>query len=123
MSEVPISSPYRSTPGKPVTEAERSRLSAQLNDAFAAGRIDEDAYGARLDALYAARTLGELLPVVQGLPPAPTYEQPGIVAQATGPAPGELAPTRNPRALVGLALAGGAAAVLAVILIVLIVVL
>ena len=72
-SNLPISSPYRSTPDAPVTDAERDRLNARLNAAYTAGTLDQDDYQARLDVLFAAKRLGELVPVVEGLPPLPTY--------------------------------------------------
>jgi hypothetical protein len=94
VSELPISSPYRSRPDAPVTDSEREQLNARLNTAFADGRLDEDDYQSRLDALFSASTLGQLVPVVDGLPPAPTYDSPAIVAP-TGGIPGELSEARN----------------------------
>lgn len=94
MSELPISSPYRSTPDAPVTDAEREQLSARLNTAYADGRLDADDYQARLDRLFAASTLGQLVPVVDGLPPAATYDSPAIVATGAGE-PGELSDPRD----------------------------
>jgi hypothetical protein len=88
-SNLPISSPYRSTPDAPVTTAERDRLSARLNAAFADGALEQDDYRTRLDRLFAATKLGELVPVVDGLPPLPTYESPAFV-QNPGGQPGEL---------------------------------
>lgn len=96
-SELPISSPYRSTPDAPVTEAEREQLSSRLNAAFTAGSVDQDDYQQRLDALFGAQKLGDLVPVVEGLPPLQTYASPSIVA-STGGQPGELSPSRNSRA-------------------------
>lgn len=93
MSELPISSPYRSTPGAPVSESEREQLSARLNTAYADGRLDADDYQARLDALFAASTLGQLVPVVDGLQPATTYDSPAMVAPSGG-TPGELSAAR-----------------------------
>jgi hypothetical protein len=121
MSELPISSPYRSRPDAPVTDAEREQLNARLNTAYTDGRLDADDYQARLDALFGARTLGQLVPVVDGLPPAPTYDSPAIVAPSGG-TPGELAPARDVRGvslgvLVGVA---GVVVVLAVLLFVLV---
>lgn len=95
MSELPISSPYRSRPDAPVTDSEREQLSARLNTAYADGGLDADDYQARLDALFAASTLGQLVPVVDGLPPATTYDSPAIVAPSGG-TPGELSEARNP---------------------------
>lgn len=94
MSELPISSPYRSTPDAPVPDQLRDQLSTQLNAAFTAGQIDGDDFQARLDQLFTAHRMGELLPVVQGLPPLQTYADPAIVASSGGQ-PGQLAPPRD----------------------------
>ena len=120
-SDLPISSPYRSTPEAPVSEAERNQLSTRLNAAFEAGQVDSDDYSARLDRLFAARTLGELVPVVQGLPPLQTYADPAIVATGAAGRPGELAPARSASGFTLLVVGGLAAAVvLLVILLVLV---
>jgi hypothetical protein len=120
-SDLPISSPYRSTPEAPVSEAERNQLSTRLNAAFEAGQVDSDDYSARLDRLFAARTLGELVPVVQGLPPLQTYADPAIVATGAAGPPGELAPARSASGFTLLVVGGLAAAVvLLVILLVLV---
>lgn len=94
VSELPISSPYRSTPDAPVTEQVRNQLSAQLNTAYTDGKIDGDDFRERLDTLFAAKRLGELIPVVQGLPPLQTYADPAIVASSGGQ-PGELTQARD----------------------------
>ena len=62
-NELPISSPYRSTPDAPVTETERDQLSSRLNAAYTAGTLDADDYRTRLDTLFAAQRMGELVPV------------------------------------------------------------
>ena len=113
MSELPISSPYRSRPDAPVTDSERELLSARLNTAYADGRLDADDYQARLDTLFAASTLGQLVPVVDGLPPAPTYDSPAIVAP-TGGTPGELSEAR-PAGGVSLGVVVGVSAAVVVI--------
>jgi Domain of unknown function (DUF1707) len=95
VSEVPISSPYRSTPEAPVTEGERNALSARLNAAYEAGALTSDDFAQRLDQLFAAQRMGDLLPVVQGLPPLPTHASPAIVTSPTAGAPGQLSPTRT----------------------------
>ena len=94
-SDLPISSPYRSTPDAPVTETERDQLSSRLNAAFTAGTLDADDYQARLDTLFAAQRLGQLVPVVQGLPPLQTYADPAIVASPDGGRPGEVSEQRS----------------------------
>lgn len=110
-SNLPISSPYRSTPDAPVTDAERDRLTARLNAAYTAGTLDQDDYRGRLDLLFAAKRLGELVPVVEGLPPLPTYSSPAIVASSSGQ-PGELSESRPPGRMTAVVLGGVAAAVL-----------
>ncbi len=119
-SNLPISSPYRSTPDAPVTEAEREQLSGRLNAAFTEGSIDSDDYRQRLDTLFGAQRLGELVPVVDGLPPLQTYASPSIVA-STGGQPGELAPGRDSRAaaFVVLAVVAGLLVVISVLLLIL----
>lgn len=119
-SDLPISSPYRSTPALPVDEEERNRLSSRLNAAFEAGSLDAEDYRARLDRLFAAQTLGELVPVVQGLPPLVTYETPALM-HSSGGRPGELAPARSGHGLtlVGVAAIAGAVLLVALLLVLL----
>jgi hypothetical protein len=93
-SDLPISSPYRSTPDAPVTEAERDQLSSRLNAAYTAGTLDAEDYHARLDTLFAAQRMGQLVPVVEGLPPLQTYADPAIVASSGG-RPGEVSEARS----------------------------
>jgi hypothetical protein len=110
-SNLPISSPYRSKPDAPVSDAERDRLNARLNAAYTAGALQQEDYQARLDLLFAAQRLGELVPVVEGLPPLPTYSSPAIVASSDGQ-PGELSESRPPGRLTAIVIGGVAAAVL-----------
>ena len=117
-SDLPISSPYRSTPDAPVTEAERDQLSSRLNAAYTAGTLDAEDYQARLDTLFAAQRLGQLVPVVQGLPPLQTYTDPAIVS-GSGGRPGEVS---QPRSGTGVALVAVGGVVLAVLLIVILLV-
>lgn len=117
MSEPPISSKYRSRPDQPVGDDERSDLSERLNDAYTRGELSEEEYRSRLDRLFGARTLGELLPVVTGLPPRQTYTAPAIVEQDAGGRPGELAEPAGavrPAVLVTVSVAG--LAMLAIVL-------
>lgn len=114
-SNLPISSPYRSTPDAPVTDAERDRLSARLNAAYTAGTLDQDDYRARLDLLFTAKRLGELVPVVDGLPPLPTHSSPAIVANSSGE-PGELSESRPPGMLTAAVVGGVAVAILLIVI-------
>lgn len=119
MSDLPISSKYRSTPQQPVDDTERDQLTARLNDAYADGQLETADYQSRMDQLYAANTLGELVPVVQGLPPVATHNSPAIVEQGRT-APGELEPTPDARRFALVVASGiGISIVLLVILLVL----
>lgn len=109
-SELPISSPYRSTPGETVSEAERNQLNTRLNAAYTSGSLEPEDYQSRLDQLFAARTLGELVPVVTGLPPLQTYDDPAMVVSSGGQ-PGQLAPSRDASRVTLLVVAGVAVAV------------
>ena len=120
-NELPISSPYRSTPDAPVTETERDQLSSRLNAAYTAGTLDADDYRARLDTLFAAQRMGQLVPVVEGLPPLQTYADPAIVA-GTGGEPGEVSPARSATG-VALVAVGGVAALVVLIAILLVILL
>ncbi len=113
MSSLPISSPYRSTPDLPVTDAEREQLNTRLNAAFTDGKLDADEYQSRLDTLFAAQKLGQLVPVVEGLPPLQTYESPAMVASGGGQ-PGQVSSARAAGGVSVVLVGGIAAAVLLV---------
>lgn len=123
MSNLPISSKYRSLPDQPVTEAEREDLARRLNEGFSRGTIDQDDYSRLLDVVFAAKTNGDLLPVAEVLPVKQTYDQPAIVAQSGTAGPGELAPTRSANTLALWAVAGGGALALLVVALLLLVLL
>jgi len=121
VSELPISSPYRSTPDAPVSDGERDQLSARLNDAFEAGTLDSEDYKVRLDQLFAAQRMGDLLPVVQGLPPLQTYNSPAIVGGGTGQ-PCQLSQSTDPSraALIGVGVVGLSVLIVVILLLVII---
>ena len=101
-----------------MTEAERDQLSSRLNVAFTDGTLTQDDYQARLDQLFAAQKLGELVPVVEGLPPMQTYDNPSIIT--SGGQPGEVSPSA-PSSHLTLMLVGGLAAVVVLIALLLLV--
>lgn len=119
---LPISSKYRSQPNEPVTEAERSRLSAQLNEAFEKGEIDQTTYSELLDQVFEAKTLGDLIHPVEVLGKPATYNVPAIVEQSPG-RPGELAEARKPAARTQLALVGGLSVLVLLAIVILLVLL
>lgn len=62
------------------SDADRDRVSDVLREALAEGRITPEEHAERLDAVYAAKTLGDLVPI--------TADLPGRTAAATESAPG-----------------------------------
>ncbi len=96
MSKLPPSSRYLQRAAEPVGDMEREALSKRVSDAFADGRMESDSYRQSMDVIYGAKTLGELVPVVEQLPAA-ALDTPAIVGEGKLPAgqTGELnAPTR-----------------------------
>jgi len=53
------------------SDEQRDRAATEIRDHFAAGRLDDDELGERLDAVYRARTEGELRALRADLPPLP----------------------------------------------------
>ncbi|WP_419997496.1 DUF1707 SHOCT-like domain-containing protein [Streptomyces boninensis] len=62
------------------SDKDRDRVAEILREALAEGRLDADEHSERIDRVYAAKTHGELEPIVRDLPAA--GERP-----VTGPAP------------------------------------
>ena len=50
------------------SDAERDRVAAVIADALATGRLTAEEHAERLEAVYAARTRGELVPITADLP-------------------------------------------------------
>lgn len=94
MTSLPPSSKYRQQASEAVDDLERESLTTRLSDAYADGRLEQDEYMAALDVVYSARTLGELVPVVEQLP-APAVSVPAIVGAAGNVPAGETAQGRN----------------------------
>lgn len=82
-----------------IGNAERERASHLLGDHYAAGRLDEDEYAERLDAVWSARTAADLDLLFHDLP------RPLAPAVAVRPRTGPVAPRRHrPRVALPLAL-------------------
>lgn len=58
------------------SDADRDRVADILREALAEGRLDAEEHSERLDAVYAAKTMGELEPVVRDLPQPGTRTAP-----------------------------------------------
>lgn len=56
------------------SDTDRDAVAQRLREAFAEGRLSPDEHSERLDAVYNARTLGELVPLTQDLPAIPSGE-------------------------------------------------
>ncbi len=53
-----------------ISDADRDRAASVLSDALAEGRLTPDEHSERLDAVYAAKTAADLVPIVGDLPGA-----------------------------------------------------
>jgi len=65
------------------SDADRDRIADILRDALAEGRLDAEEHSERIDAVYSAKTVGELEPLVRDLPT--TRKRPDPTAYAYGP--------------------------------------
>ena len=104
-----------------MTEGERNQLSSRLNAAYdGRARSTPTTTTRGWTALFAAQRLGELVPVVEGLPPLPTYADPAIVASAPSGQPGEVSTARNANAVALFAVGGVVALVVLIAILVVI---
>ncbi len=95
MNDSPLEKKPQATPPslrKPTAEADvrasdadRDRVADILRDALAEGRLDAHEHSERLDVVYAAKTIGELEPLVRDLP-AVAGDSAGRPRPAAGPA-------------------------------------
>ncbi len=72
------------------SDADRDRIAEILREALAEGRLDPEEHAERIDAVYRAKTMGELEPVVRDLPAAggsrPQPDQGGYAYGSAAPA-------------------------------------
>ncbi|MFF8842728.1 DUF1707 domain-containing protein [Streptomyces sp. NPDC015127] len=66
------------------SDADRDRIADILRDALAEGRLDAEEHSERIDAVYRAKTLGELEPLVRDLPAAGRRSGSDPYAQESG---------------------------------------
>lgn len=117
MTNLPRSSKYVVSAQAPLEATERDDVIARVNAAFTEGTLSEGEYQDALDRTFAARTLGELVPVVEKLPARASYAAPANIESAPL-APGELSAARQPNArfVWGVVIAGGVALLLIALL-------
>jgi len=56
--------------GLRASDADRDAVADRLREAHAEGRLTAEEFGERIDAAFAARTLGDLAPLTRDLPTA-----------------------------------------------------
>ena len=66
------------TPELRASDADRERVAEVLRDALAEGRLDMEEFEQRLEAVYQARTYGQLAPITQDLPSAGAATPPAV---------------------------------------------
>jgi len=77
--------------------ADRERVVQRLNDALAEGRLDVHELDERVAAAYAAKTLGELQPLLADLPPEPAGQWRLAEVPAVPPTPHHVSKPGQPR--------------------------
>ncbi|MER8235918.1 DUF1707 domain-containing protein [Streptomyces sp. NPDC094049] len=88
----PAETVYADPPGSlRASDADRDRIADILGNALAEGRLDAEEHSDRIDAVYRAKTVGELEPIVRDLPGARTHQE-SEPAFAYGPDDSEGAP-------------------------------
>ncbi len=73
---------FNANSGLRASDADRDRAASVVNEALAEGRLTADEHSDRLDAIYAAKTQADLVPLLEDLPTA---------GAAAAPAPGPAA--------------------------------
>jgi hypothetical protein len=68
------------------SDADRDRAASVLNEALAQGRLTAEEHSERLDALYAAKTHADIVPVIDDLPGTSALAAPSAAAGQVGPA-------------------------------------
>ncbi|MEU6967979.1 DUF1707 domain-containing protein [Kitasatospora aureofaciens] len=94
-----------------VSDADRERIAELLRDAYAEGRLDAEEHAERIEAAYAARTFGDLVPLTRDLPAhrSVSFDKPPLGAQEPAPAPARPLPPARQEAPSVVAIFGGAA--------------
>ncbi|MGW0554686.1 DUF1707 SHOCT-like domain-containing protein [Streptomyces sp. NPDC002926] len=67
------------------SDADRDRIADILRDALAEGRLDAEEHSERIDAVYRAKTVGELEPLVRDLPVARNGSRSDAMSYGYGP--------------------------------------
>lgn len=104
-AQAPVPAPKPAAPDTaPVAEADlrasdadRERIAEILRDAYAEGRLTMEEHSERIEAAYAARTFGELVPLTRDLPAHRpiSMEKPPLHQPAPAPAQAPRPPARQ----------------------------
>ncbi|HVB42743.1 MAG TPA: DUF1707 domain-containing protein [Streptosporangiaceae bacterium] len=78
-----------------ISDAERDQAASVLSDALAEGRLTAEEHAERLDAIYAARTHADIVPVLSDLPGHSTALRPAGLSQRAAPVPAAAAGSRD----------------------------
>ncbi|MFI0900316.1 DUF1707 domain-containing protein [Streptomyces sp. NPDC020983] len=84
----PAPAPVTAAGGLRASDADRDRVADILREALAEGRLDSSEHSERLDRLYAAKTMGELEPLVADLPAGAAHPAAAPAAAPRGYADG-----------------------------------
>lgn len=68
MDEISLRKQTDQSPAVRASDADRDRVADILREALAEGRLDAEEHAERIDAVYTAKTVGELEPLIRDLP-------------------------------------------------------
>ena len=85
-----------SDPKLRASDADRERTVTLLGKHLAAGRLTDEEFQERLDAAYAAKTLGQLDELLADLPAIDLYDLPDATMRRNWPGYGQLPWSRRP---------------------------
>ncbi|EST28767.1 DUF1707 SHOCT-like domain-containing protein [Streptomyces niveus] len=83
-SQKPVA-PAEPAGGIRASDADRDRIADILREALALGRLDAEEHSERIDAVYRAKTMGELEPLVRDLPATSTGDRAAASPHTYGP--------------------------------------
>jgi hypothetical protein len=93
--ETSAAKPFADPADMRASDADRERVAEALREAYAEGRLTVDEHAERVDAVYAAKTMGELVPLTRDLPVHGEVHQPVSMAKPTPEPDRQEAPART----------------------------
>ena len=89
-AESPTQPDAASADGLRASDAERDEVVSRLREEFAAGRLSQDTFLHRMNAVLEARHMADLPPLLADLPAAPKQNSPPLTPAPSSPSPASM---------------------------------